>query len=87
MFFDDTANGILAQDLYSVATNSWTITAIGGQIALPAQPTAVGDADGGNRAVFFTDGVLGQEDLLTMNYFFGATGTWSGPSAIGGQIT
>lgn len=51
MFFDNTASRILAQDLYQVATSSRTgATAVGGQVDVPAQPAAVGDANGGNRA-------------------------------------
>jgi hypothetical protein len=87
VFFDDNGDGTLTQDLYTVATNNWTSTTVGGAIFPTAQPTAVGDANGGNRAVFFTDGVIGTEFNLDLNYFFGATNTWSGPMAIGGQIT
>jgi hypothetical protein len=88
VFFDNTASGILAQDLYQVSTNSWTgAISIGGQIDVPAQPAAVGDAGGGNRAVFFTDGASGQQTSLALNYFFGGTGVWSGPMLIGGKIT
>lgn len=88
VFFDNPVNGSLDQDLYQVSTNSWTgATAIGGQVFNPAQPAAVGDANGGNRAVFFTDGATGQLTDLALNYFFGSLGVWSGPMLVGGTIT
>jgi hypothetical protein len=88
VFFDNVTNGVLEQDLYQVATNSWTGATAIGSIAVAAQPAAVGDANGGNRAVFFTDGPSTAHPFaLTLNYFFGSTGTWSGPMVIGGQIS
>ena len=88
VFFDNVTNGVLEQDVYQVATNSWTGPTAIGSIAVPAQPAATGDANGGNRAVFFTDGASTPHPFaLALNYFFGSTGTWSGPMAIGGTIT
>jgi hypothetical protein len=85
VFFDNVSNGVLEQDVYKVATNTSTGPTAIGSIAVPAQPAATGDANGGNRAVFFTGSA--PSFALSLNYFFGSTGTWSGPMTIGGVIT
>jgi hypothetical protein len=63
------------EDLYDPATNAWSNKQIVSDNVI-TQPVAVGDPNGGNRAVFFSQFFVKQSNLA-YSYYLGSTGQWA----------